>query len=130
MHKELSNTYIENPGLLDEELLDLTFDSIISREKKSIAILNGTSISGVANYGSRLVNNIGGRVVAVGNTQNDYEKSVIISDDPTTESTQILQKIFKIENIISDFEAGKFNESEIDRSDITIIFGLDFAKSL
>ncbi|MFC1722274.1 LytR C-terminal domain-containing protein [Patescibacteria group bacterium] len=130
VEKVLSSTYIEKPNLLDEELMDLTFDSQLSRERMNIAILNGTSISGVASYGSRVIKNMGGRVVAVGNTNNDYEDTVLITNSPTAESTKLLKKIFKIENVLLDSEAHNFRESEIDRADITIIFGLDFAKSL
>lgn len=130
IEKTLKGSYIDDPNLLDEELMDITFDSLLSREKKSIAILNGTEFTGVATYGSRIVKNFGGRVVVVGNTHEMYEKSIIITDDLNSETVRIISHIFNINNIILDSDARNINENEINRSDVSIIFGLDFAKSL
>ena len=128
--KEVGDTYLENPNLIDEELMDLTFDSELSREKKNIAILNGTTQQGVANFGARVIKNFGGRVVAVGNTLQTYEESIIITDDDISESTRIISQIFGIKKVILNSDALNFDENEINRSDITIIFGLDFATTL
>ena len=128
--KELTESYIENPSVLDEELKDLTFDSTLSREKKSISVLNGTNTPGAASFGARVVNNAGGRVVAVGNTRSAYHESVIVVDDMTSESTRIVSNLFGIDEIVLDSDAREFDEGEISRSDITVIFGLDFAESL
>lgn len=130
IRKDYSDSYAENHLLLDEEFMDITFDSAFSNEKKSVAILNGSGAPGIASFSARVVKNIGGRVVAVGNTATSYEKSVIIADDLTTESTRILKNIFDIEEIVLDSEAREFDESEISRSDVTIILGIDFANTL
>ncbi len=130
LEKDISATYLENPHLLDEEFLDLTFASPLSNEKKSIAVLNGTNMTGIAGFASRVIKNAGGRIVAIGNTKEIYEDSLIIVDDVTTESTRIISNLFGIENVILKSEAGNFSENEISRSEITIIFGLDFASSL
>ena len=105
----------------------LRFDLVLSKEKKSIAVLNGTDQSGVASFGTRVIRNFGGRVVATGNTNESYEESILIVDDPTSESTRIISEIFGIKNIILYSDIRGFSESEINRSDMTIIFGLDFA---
>ena len=128
--KKLSNSYIENLHMLDEEFMDLTFESNISKERKSIAVLNGTEFNGIANFGSRVVKNVGGRVVATGNARDMYDKSIIIVDDINSESVRVLRNIFEINEVILHHDAIQFRENEIDRSDITIIFGLDFAQSL
>lgn len=130
IRKDITQSYIENSSLLDEEFMDITFDSVVSREKKSIALLNATKIGGIANYGARLVKNIGGRVVVVGNSKNAYDESLMIVDDIYSETTIILSRIFDIDNVILNSNARDFGESEIERSDITIIFGLDFGESL
>lgn len=130
LHKEVGKTYLASPNLIDEEFMDLTFDLELSKEKKNIAVLNGSNESGVASFGARVIKNFGGRVVAVGNTRETYENSLIITDDATSESTRIMAQIFNIERIILYSEAHNFPESEINRSDITVIFGLDFATSL
>ena len=75
LKRNVSGTYLDNPHLLDEEFQDLTFDSTLSKEKKSIAVLNGTNVPGVAKFASRVIKNAGGRVVAVGNTKETYEES-------------------------------------------------------
>ena len=124
---QIGETYLNNPSLLDEELMDLTFDLLLSKEKKSIAVLNGTDQSGVASFGTRVIRNFGGRVVATGNTNESYEESILIVDDLTSESTRIISEIFGIKNIILYSDIRGFSESEINRSDMTIIFGLDFA---
>jgi len=130
INKVVGETYLKSPNLIDEEFMDLTFDSELSREKKNIAVLNGTDKSGVAAFGARVIKNFGGRVVAVGNTRNIYEESLIITDDATSESTRMIAQIFNIERIILYSDAHNFPESEINRSDVTVIFGLDFAASL
>jgi hypothetical protein len=130
IEKDLSQTYLDSPSLLDEELRDLTFDTELSKEQKSLAVLNGSSSPGVAAYGSRLLENYGGRVVAVSNASKQYDKSIIITDDTMSESTRIVSRLFGIENIVLKSNLQDFSETEIDRSDITVILGLDFARSL
>ncbi|MBP7928074.1 LytR C-terminal domain-containing protein, partial [Patescibacteria group bacterium] len=126
--KTITQSYLENLSLLDEELLDITFDSTVSRQKLSFAVLNGTNYAGVANFGSRVIKNLGGRVVATGNAKKIYEKSMIVAQDPNSESVRRVSHAFDIEDVI-DYEAGRaLNENEILRSDITIIIGLDFAE--
>jgi hypothetical protein len=121
---------LENSNIIDEEFMDLTFDSELSNEKKNIAVLNGSVEPGVAGFGARVIKNFGGRVVAVGNTKNTYEESTIITDDPISESTRIISQIFGIERIVLYSEAHNFPENEINRSDVTVILGIDFASSL
>lgn len=130
VEKEINRTYLDNNSLLDEELKDLTFNTQLSKEQKSLAVLNGSGIPGVAAYGARMIENYGGRVVAVGNAERSYEKSVIITDDSMSESTRIVSNLFGIDNIVLKSNFHDFRESEIDRSDITVILGLDFVGSL
>lgn len=128
--KEVTPGYLENTLLLDEELRDLTFDLALSNEKKSIAVLNGSGVPGIAGFGSRIVQNYGGRVVAVGNSSRTYEKSVLIVDDMDSESTRIIRNLFDLNEVIVVSQAGDYPENEINRSDITLIIGLDIAHSL
>lgn len=114
----------------DEIIKEETYESYIAEEKKNIAILNGTNYNGLATFGSRVVENIGGRVVAVNNTENFYEKSIIVAEDPNSRTAGFLSRVFKIPNIIQKEEARSFNENEIDRSDITVIFGFDTSGDL
>jgi hypothetical protein len=59
MVKFFDDRYILNPDLLDSEIRDLTFDSYVANEKKSVSVLNGAGVPGVANFGARIVNNAG-----------------------------------------------------------------------
>ncbi len=111
----------------DEEIKELTYDSKIVSEKKNIALLNGTDFSGVATFASRVVTNMGGRVVASSNTQNTYDTSCIITDDPTSSTVAFLSRVFHITKILTKADATGFFESEIDRADITVIFGFDIS---
>jgi hypothetical protein len=130
IEKEITPTYLENTASLDEELKDLTFDSLLSEEQKSIAVLNASDVPGVAAFGSRLVENYGGRVVAIGNATEAYDISTIVTDDTTSESTRIISNLFAIDNIVLKSESKDYPDAEISRSNVTVILGLDFAGSL
>ncbi|MFH1899183.1 MAG: LytR C-terminal domain-containing protein [Patescibacteria group bacterium] len=114
----------------DENIKDETYESYVAQEKKNIAILNGTNFNGLATFGSRVVKNIGGRVVAVNNSEKFYEKSIIVAQDPNSKTVAFLSRVFKIPTIIQKEEARSFNENEIDRSDVTVIFGFDTSGDL
>ncbi|HAI62827.1 MAG: hypothetical protein UU64_C0003G0015 [candidate division WWE3 bacterium GW2011_GWF2_41_45] len=121
---------INDSGNLDSQIADMNFDGDISREELSVAILNGTDYPGVAMFGSRLVTNSGGRVVAVSNAASRYETSYIATDIRDSATLSYLSRVLGIRNIISKQEAQKFNENEVDRSEITVIVGFDTADSL
>ncbi|NMB91868.1 LytR C-terminal domain-containing protein [candidate division WWE3 bacterium] len=114
----------------DDQVREITYDSAISNEKKNIAILNGTNYNGLASFGSRVVSNIGGRVVAVTNTESFYEKSVIIADDIDSRTALFLSRVFMIPDIIHKDKASSYLENEVDRSDVVVIFGFDTAGDL
>ncbi len=130
IQKEYLDIYKNEPILLDEEFMDITFDTSFSNEKMSISILNGSAEPGLATFGSRVVSNLGGRVVAVGNTVKIQEKSKIIAESTSARSVYYLSSIFGIEDIIEKSELNEMYEGEISRSDITVILGLDFAKGM
>ncbi|MFZ2664543.1 MAG: LytR C-terminal domain-containing protein [Patescibacteria group bacterium] len=114
-----------NNQVFDEQVREITYDSIISREGKNIAVLNGTDYNGLASFGSRVISNIGGRVVAVTNTENSYDRSVIIADDVDSETALFLSRVFMIPDVIQKDKARSYPENEIDRSDVIVIFGFD-----
>jgi hypothetical protein len=129
---ESSNTpkSYNDTSAFDESIKEETYESYVAVEKKNIAILNGTNYSGLASFGSRVVENIGGRIVAVNNTEKLYDKSVIVAQDPNSKTAAFLSRVFNIPNIINREEARSFNENEIYRSDITVIFGFDTSGDL
>lgn len=128
--ENLTQSYYDNPSLLDEEIRDITFDSKLSGEKKSIAVLNGSGTPGVANYASRVISNMGGRVIAVENALQMYDKSVLVADDISSDTVKEIKEFFGFKNVVGKNDFGGTNDNAIDRADITLIIGIDIAKGL
>ncbi|GIW69712.1 MAG: hypothetical protein KatS3mg101_0459 [Patescibacteria group bacterium] len=126
----VTQTDVDDSENLDGQILDMNFDGPISREGLSVSILNGTDIPGVASFGSRLIKNSGGRVVGVSNASINYENSYIITDIEDSVTLNYISRVLGISNVLTKKEAEKFNENEIDRSDITVIVGFDIAEAL
>jgi hypothetical protein len=114
----------------DELIREATLESEVSLEKKNIAVLNGTNYSGLASFGARVVRNIGGRVIAIDNTERFYDNSYIVADDINSKTVKFLSDVFKINNIIQKEQSHSFTENEIDRSDVVVIFGFDTSGDL
>ncbi len=119
-----------NTQSFDDQIREASYDSDISKEKKNIAVLNGTNFNGIASFGSRVISNAGGRIVAVTNTEKFYDKSVIIADNINSRTAMFLSRVFMIPDIIQKDQARSYEENEIDRADITIIFGFDTSGDL
>lgn len=128
--KLLSENDLANPEeSIDQVLIDMNEDSTVASESKSISVLNGTDTPGVAYLGTRIINNMGGRVVASGNADRTYSTSVIITDDPNSETCRLLSEVFGIYNIVQK-DGNNLGEHEIDRSDIVVIIGFDTSYKL
>lgn len=121
---------INDSETLDSQMLDINFDGPVSGEGLSVSILNGTDIPGVALFGSRLVKNSGGRVVGVSNASSSHDTSYIVTDVKDSATLTYISRVLGISNVLTKKEAEKFNENEIDRSDITVIVGFDTAGAL
>ena len=115
---------------IDTSLQDIVYNSEVALERKSIAILNGTTMSGLASFGSRVVANMGGRVIATSNTRIAYESSMLIVDDKDSATVKYLVDFFNIETVLDKSESLGINENEISRADITLILGFDIGKNL
>jgi len=109
----------------DKYIREFTYESFLAKENKNISVLNGTDSPGLASFGSRVLLNFGGNIVATQNTSKTYDKSVIIADDVNSSTAGFLSRVFKINTIISKEQAGGYMENEIDRSDVLVIFGFD-----
>jgi len=132
IERNLTPKNFSNTDTFDAFIREFTLDSILFKEKKNIAVLNGTNYSGLASFGSRVIKNFGGRVVATQNTIKTYDKSLIVTDDAASETALFLSRVFRIPNIISKSEAQSHSimENEIDRSDIVVILGFDTSGDL
>lgn len=118
--------------VFDISFRDLTFDSIVAYEAKNIAVLNGTDVSGVASYGARSIENIGGHVFSSGNASQWYDTSFIVAKAVDSESVKQISKLFNITTVISKDDIStvqpQLNEAVVDRADIVVILGFDFAQ--
>lgn len=83
---------LESPPL-DGILSSLLSDETITRERVSIQIVNGTGISGLGGELARIINNMGGNVVAVSSLEKVVEQSSIFYYG---EKTYTLTKLSKI----------------------------------
>lgn len=101
--------------LIQKRLEDLN----IREESLSIGIFNATSHSGLAEKASRLINNIGGRVVFTTNLDTPLQKSCIVGKFSYT--TSRLSKIFSS----TECAAGQLNLSP-NTADVSIILGEDY----
>jgi hypothetical protein len=129
MNKTLVPEDLTDSTTLDASFEDIGLDSDLSRESKSIAVLNGTGVPGIAYLGARIVKNMGGRVVALGNTDKTYSASVIVTDDPNSQTCRFLSRVFGVKNIVD--KAGNYvQEHEVDRSDIVVVMGFDTTEKL
>jgi len=130
LNKEVLNEErLLNPGSIDQDFSDYALESPISQENKSISILNGSNYPGVATLVSRLVKNNGGRVVAIGNSDQPYSNSIIIAENTDSLTCRYLSKALGIPNIV-DKNGTNLGEHEIDRSDIVVILGFDTSEQL
>ncbi len=125
VNKEVSKSYFADTTLVDAFLGDLVFDSAICAENKSVAVLNGTGIPGMAEFGGRVVVNAGGRVIAKENASRSYEKSLLVVDDPFSETVDYISDFWGISTIVLKSESSGIEEPVLDRADVVLIIGLD-----
>ena len=124
---DLSQNDVADSTSVDEDIQDMTLNSDFAAEKKSVAVLNGTDISGMAGVASHFINNMGGRVVASGNASKQYQESILVVDDKQSLTAQSVKRYFGISKVITKNDAKGIYEGEIDRADISLIIGFDIA---
>lgn len=99
-------------------------DSRVSREGLAIAVINGTSHSGLATQASRIIDNLGGRVVEVGEWEGKTSSCQIRSakEEEKTYTFKRLKKIFQCQWISEEREGY--------RADLILILGEDYWRKL
>ena len=80
---------------LDVLLADLFPDTKIKEENLSIAVYNGTDFSGLANQAARLISNLGGRVVEVGDREAKTDQCLVLSEEDQAASRTV-KKLIKV----------------------------------
>ncbi len=121
----LNKDVSEYPALVKNTV----FNSNIAEEKFMISILNGVRIGGAGNYASEVVDLAGGRVTFVGNAKNSYAESILVTDNPESQSVKYLKHFFKVDKVEKKSKYS-FIESDVERADLTLILGLDFTQNI
>ena len=118
-----SQIYRVNQGLI-EELINKNFiDQKVVDEGLSMAILNGSQASGTAAVVGRLIANLGGEVVLIGN-RDQLEQSYIMvtsADQINDYTVKVLQRDLGIARI----EIGDTMEH---RADLVVVLGEDYCR--
>jgi len=108
---------------LDAYLARLVSEPKIREENLAVEVLNGTTHSGLAEQGARIISNIGGEVSWVGNSDIKYQKSNIKSRKEQKNS-------FTVQQIMKIFNAEWEEKEEEGRAEITLILGEDYWQKL
>jgi hypothetical protein len=92
-----SVTLPDDVGKLDTATEDFFIDSQLETDKKSITIINGTSVSGLGSRLEKMLTHIGGSVISVTTAHTPITKSKIIYYGQTNYSVERLKRIFPFE---------------------------------
>jgi hypothetical protein len=129
--KEYINTYSDSSEVIDKEIQEFTISSPMNEEKKSIAVLNGSTNHGVAGFGARVIKNLGGRIVAISNAPAKFQESYMVVDDKSSETVNMISDVFNIEKVISKSQVTELDDTDyIDRADIIVVLGFDISDIL
>lgn len=114
----------------DLEKLDMVVKKSISERKieeegREVSILNSTGHDALAGEFARLVNNMGGRVISLGNDDSYRQESLIRYADEETGKSYTLRRI----EIATGFRAERGELSD-GRSQIQIVLGEDYWESV
>jgi len=100
-------------------------DEKIVQEDLAIAVLNGTTHFGLARKAARLITNIGGQVVEVGNIEN--LKSQILNLKCEIRSPKRLKNAYTIQKLMRAFDCRWGGEDLADhRAEAILILGEDY----
>lgn len=113
---------IENFNLF---LRDITLSGDVAQEALSLVVLNGTNRPNLAKKVSSVFENVGVRISFIGNAENVYQKSYLITNNPTQATIKYIRSYYPNINVISKEKALVLNEPLIDRGDAVLIVGFD-----
>lgn len=114
---------------LDSFIRDRLADAAFIDENATIAVLNATSHPGLANFASRMITNMGGTVVFLGNSESLQDKTMVIDRGEDSQNIQITRK--RLEEVFAPW-CQKESCSSVDpkvttsRAQIVVVLGEDF----
>lgn len=100
----------------DNTLTSLATDQTLYKEAQTIAVVNGSGISGVGNTVAKLLTHVGANVISVTTADKEETTSSIVYTGDKTYTVQRLSHIFSIEPI---------NTTTASIADITVTIGKD-----
>ncbi len=114
---------------LDSFIRNNLSDAAFIDENATIAVLNATNHPGLAQYASRMITNMGGTVVFMGNTESLQGKSLVVDISGDLGSAQITKK--RLEEIFAPWcqkDPCGSNDPKVvnSRAQIVIVLGEDF----
>lgn len=112
-----------NPLALDYFLKELFYDAKIINEHIGIEVLNGTDQAGLANRFSRLITNLGGNIITLGNSDQRIDQCLIIGEKKILES-------YTGQRFINIFNCKKIIQKPESRADLQIVVGDDYYRKL
>lgn len=119
--------FIYDPVRLDSVLLDFQ-DSVITSERKTIAVFNATDHPQLAQKWTRLITNLGGNVIITGNAEVRLMKTQVLGENSST--LKRLQQIFVLD-CQNNPKCVKINPKGEDisfsRAQINVLLGEDYA---
>jgi hypothetical protein len=98
-------------------------DKRLQGERYSLEVLNGTSHPGLADEAARILGNIGGEVVGVGNTQTPFQQCFVRSEKNKSQ-TYTVRKIREI------FACSWEEKTDVGRADISLILGESYRQNV
>ncbi len=116
---------LSSGDLQDQEALDLRLrpfvrDAVLAEERIKIQILNGTIKAGLAAFAARLVENMGGEVIRIGNYERqDITKGFLVLDESGSYTARRLSYLFGV------VDSRPPRSSTEKRAEINLILGLD-----
>lgn len=115
-----TSIWLVNPAKIDQLLAPNLQDDKIADEGFSVGIYNTTGVNGLAVYASRLVSNLGGRVIFTANSDLALPNSAVLGRESYT-------KLRLTELFVENNRYPKLPDS---RADVTIFLGKDFADKI
>lgn len=122
---------ISKYGILDPDVWDAVWNETLSyenikKEHVKVLVLNGSNdpkIPGLANWGARIVENIGSTVLDTENSFYDFNETTLITSDKNSQTVKELAAIFNVPYIIdvNDLDQNEGYNPQIFRSDVTLV---------
>jgi len=103
---------------------------VFKQDRQPVLVLNGTRREGLGTWGGRFVQNIGGDLLTAGNAVGNYPHTFIITDHPDLPIVASLGRSLHVQNIYPKNQGPARLEYGADRSEVTLVLGLDEASNL